>query len=251
MDGNEGGVSPQKVHCNMDTDGGGWTLIAGIADDGQDTWTWSNLSLWQSDDGVGAVTNLYADYALSIRQKLPMEDLLFYDLKSGAWLTYRDVGEGILGFGAWLEQESEEGCLEAKMEGVKPTYGDGIQGDELCAWQLWVEGGEVDESCAPPTAISWGWSVGTSSPVCGASLDEAASIGGVGAQLSDPNAEYLPSLSAFYGSGGDDLNPGTLLVYVRSGVCGDGEVTGVEECDPADLENGPTCSASCTLPSDE
>ena len=46
--------------------------------------------------------------------KLPMEDLLFLDLTTGAWLTYREIGAGIDGVGEQLVGSAEQGCLEGK-----------------------------------------------------------------------------------------------------------------------------------------
>ena len=98
-----------------------------------------------------------------------------------------------------------------------------------------------------------GWSDPESSKECTV-LDDLTpnSIGGLGADEAAPELELIPSFSAEMGGTDENaINPGTMLVYVRSGVCGDGKVSGQEACDPADLENGPTCSATCTLPAPE
>lgn len=81
-----------NVLCEQQLDGGGWTLVAVSSDDGQDTWTWDNRTLWTTDKRVfGSLGNLALDFKSSALHDVAFRDLLFVHAPSGVWAAYHNV----------------------------------------------------------------------------------------------------------------------------------------------------------------
>ncbi|MEC9072553.1 MAG: fibrinogen-like YCDxxxxGGGW domain-containing protein, partial [Myxococcota bacterium] len=61
-----GGQEAFDVHCDMTTDGGGWTLVANISDAGDDVWSQfmptQSAGLWDTGATLGGAPTFTADY---------------------------------------------------------------------------------------------------------------------------------------------------------------------------------------------
>jgi cysteine-rich repeat protein len=94
-DGDDGPIEPYMVHCEMgeflqtDLDGGGWTLVMSVADDGADTFTWNNREIFTTDTTTFGEPFEYmmADFKGATYHDLPFTDLLFFHTPSADYAT--------------------------------------------------------------------------------------------------------------------------------------------------------------------
>ena len=59
-----GGQNPFTVYCDMERDGGGWTLVAVVADENDENWTLAG-NLWSTSDVTFGGPSPYADARFS------------------------------------------------------------------------------------------------------------------------------------------------------------------------------------------
>ncbi|MFH1463163.1 MAG: fibrinogen-like YCDxxxxGGGW domain-containing protein [Pseudomonadota bacterium] len=215
------GGSPYQASCEMSTDDGGWTLLAVVSDDGQDTWTWTNRHYWDTDaTTVGDLSHLTQDYKSRALHQLPFTDLLFVHQPSGDWAAYHDVGDGADDLGTFI---AWWGGTECWAEGDGWDMSDGTIGAfyDLCSTQLYFNARDHDGGatcgCADCDDDAYGpvWSaINTSS----CPFDDPGPSGGLGPQGGDVRVE-----STALGFGAAlGLNTGTaasganlMLVYAR------------------------------------
>ena len=73
-------------------DGGGWTLVATVSDDGQNTWTWNERRLWDTNTlTFGNVTDIHLDFKSPAFHDLNISDILFVHSPSDVWAAYNDI----------------------------------------------------------------------------------------------------------------------------------------------------------------
>lgn len=86
------GGTPFQTHCDMQTNGGGWTLVASIADDDNNYWTRDNWGDLLDDSAYGSVeTALTNDFKSPAWGQLYGQELLVSKASNGDWLRYDTV----------------------------------------------------------------------------------------------------------------------------------------------------------------
>jgi len=143
--------APRNVHCNMDREQGGWTLVAVVSDDGQDNWTMDNRSYWTDDTTTfGSLDALNEDYKNEGIQILPMKDILFVHQPSGVWAAYHDVSNGQQSLGGIVGAHPYPFCYKHVANySHSPDHGTiRIQGT-LCDNELYFNLGDFDGNGEP------------------------------------------------------------------------------------------------------
>lgn len=77
--------------CDMTTEGGGWTLVGAMADDGQDYWTWTNINYLYNGNTTGDVRNLKQDYQNEAWSTLIGNELLMTDTTKSKYMIYNTL----------------------------------------------------------------------------------------------------------------------------------------------------------------
>eukprot|EP00052_Salpingoeca_macrocollata_P015253 m.121401 g.121401 ORF g.121401 m.121401 type:complete len:352 (-) comp19622_c1_seq2:265-1320(-) len=213
----ENGVVPSasgyEIWCNMELDGGGWTLVAVSSDDGRDSWGWGHRFYWTNDTTTfGSLQALTFDF-----KSLALHDLLFRDLlfvhSSGVWASYHNVSTGTLSLGAFIGSiplscapapftmtngNLTEAMAQAQLAQPPPPY-------QLCTTNLYFnamdrDGTSISNStldiCSPTQQSGFGpvWSAHHSVCTGDSSLDDPGSSTSLGTcfqtnlECNDPTA---------------------------------------------------------------
>ncbi|WP_269821707.1 EGF domain-containing protein [Haliangium ochraceum] len=100
----DGAAAPFDVFCDMDLEGGGWTLLLVSSDDGVDTWTMEARARMTTDTTpIGNLAATTRDFKSPGYHVLPFSALLFVHQPSGITAAYGDVGDGSIDFGSFLD----------------------------------------------------------------------------------------------------------------------------------------------------
>lgn len=92
-----------EVHCDMDREGGGWTLVFVSSDDAQNTWTFGARPLMTTDaTPVGSLDAIQRDFKSPAYHALQFRDVLFVHAPSGVTAEYEGVDTGNRDFGSFL-----------------------------------------------------------------------------------------------------------------------------------------------------
>ncbi len=141
----DNGSGVYEAECDMDSDGGGWTLIGSVVNDGSRSWdsesafvdptTWGDLGTWESAD-----------------------------FKSEAW--YGVVGDGFLvrtdeyavgwtgilsgsTFADWLYDEYDSGTCSTSFLGGTPDYTEDLSSGEAALFDVIVRAWDNNADCFP------------------------------------------------------------------------------------------------------
>jgi hypothetical protein len=144
----------------MTTDGGGWTLVVVVADDGSDTWTWNNRALWTNDRRTfGNVRRRDRDYKNPGLHDIDFSALMFRHHPSDKWASYHGVGTGQFSVAEGLGALGPVCYETSPRDGYAMTTGNIRTRKGLCSTRLYFnardqDGGnrcKVDEASWGPT----------------------------------------------------------------------------------------------------
>jgi hypothetical protein len=139
-----------QTGCDMSLDGGGWTLVAVVSDDGQSWWTWNNKSLWTDvlSAGFGSVSQLDRDFRSPAIAELPFRDAMFEHGPSGVWAAYHGIDSGTRSFGAFVASYGTSGTCWGNAVGYTMSAGTLTLGStttsSLCSTRLYISPKDQD-----------------------------------------------------------------------------------------------------------
>ena len=226
------GAGPRQsfvTRCQMDRDGGGWTLAVVSSDDGQDTWTWARRDRWTTDTTpVGSAGMLREDYKNEALHELVYRDVMFIHVPSTIWAVYGGVGDGSGSFSDTLASAPVPNCEPTS--GFAKTAGPLLAAGSLCNTDLYLHPGDYDGNqirCS--TLFSTGLSDdSTFGPAWSASnnqscpFDDPANTS-LGPDFHDDSQEnpgngFADALGINVSSGGSGAGINSMRMYLRDGT---------------------------------
>ena len=161
-----GSSGAYEVHCDLNTEGGGWTLAWVVSDDGVDSWTWNDRDLMGSDPTpFGSVSDLTADLKSTASHEILFEDLLFVHAPSGTTAEYMGVGDGSMDFGSHIDAIGDLNCdFGMEGNGHALTGGTLAVGGNLCDTDLYFNLGDHESTIAYCQSLASTWNHATYGP---------------------------------------------------------------------------------------
>jgi hypothetical protein len=165
----DGPAAEIEVQCDMEREGGGWTLVLVSSDDNQNTWTMAARTRMTTDTApIGSLDAIQRDFKSPAYHALRFRDLLFVHAPSGVTAEYEDVDDGTRDLGSFIAGIAYPVCsLALRDNGHALTGGTLTLQPPLCDTDLYFnlgdhESGEsicrVPGSASTNTAFGPGWS---------------------------------------------------------------------------------------------
>ncbi len=163
----------------MERNGGGWTLVAVVSRDKQNTWTWNNRAYWTDNSKTfGSTDKLTHDFKSPLYHIVMMKDVLFIHHNSLVWGAYHGFGNGQQTLGDVIGKYKEPQCWQPG-QGTAMAAGT-IGGGDLCDTRLYISPLDHDgnKKCGD-NEHAWGpaWNSGKSD---GCPFNDPGQNGGLG-----------------------------------------------------------------------
>lgn len=166
-DGEHGPNSRLPVYCDMDHDGGGWTLVIVSSDDGVNTWTWQERYLMSNNESVlGDLNELHRDFKSYALHVVPFTDMMFHHFPSDVWAAYSGMTAGMSDAATFMAAIQEPVC-DFDYEGYKQTAGTLVASGKMCDSNLYFHLGDIDgyNTLGPCQNLNSSWNTATYGPV--------------------------------------------------------------------------------------
>ena len=143
----DGPAAALAVHCDMDRQGGGWTLLMVSSDDGQHTWTMDARTRMTTDTApIGALDEIHRDFKSPAYHALRFRDLLFVHAPSGITAEYAGVDDGTRDLGSFIAGIPFPVCDEALGGNGHPLTGGTLTQGTLCDTDLYFNVGDHEST---------------------------------------------------------------------------------------------------------
>lgn len=180
-----------QTGCTWAVGGGGWAMVAIVANDAQNTWTWNARTLWTTDKTTfGLPTTPTKDFKSPLFHSLPFKDVLFFHQPSGQWAQYNTVGDGKQTFAQKIASVGATPVCYTAAQGFPMTAGTIKAGGALCNTNLYISPNDHDGNAAcgdDDQTFGPAWNTLTNATVC--FFDDPGITGGLGPLASSGAAE--------------------------------------------------------------
>jgi len=141
-DGN-GPNAPYDVYCDMSSDGGGWTLIGVVANDGSRHW--NSVAVFQNGSSFGSLSTLTKDYKAPTYTQVAGDDFL---VVTGEYaIGYNDL-LGNKSFGGYVTASWPGSCSSKWTHGT-PDYTASLSSEQAKLFGFTLRGLDTNAACFP------------------------------------------------------------------------------------------------------